>query len=110
MTRGIASIKLELHTQYGPLFVSNIDALILNRTSELNVARDAPHIHKGAVVTTGGSRGTALAISQSFRSHGHKVHVLARIRTTKGNTAVDLLDSNSLEHVAGKIEESHSRH
>ena len=104
MARGLVKTKLELRTNDGRVFVSNIGAFILNKPSEPNVAQHTRHIQSGAVAITGGSRGIGLALAQSFRSHGHKVHVLARTQTAVENTPVDLLDLDALELVAGKIE------
>jgi NAD(P)-dependent dehydrogenase (short-subunit alcohol dehydrogenase family) len=106
MTRGLVKTKLELRTKDGPVFVADIGAFILNRPSEPNVARDTRRIENGAVAITGGSRGIGLALAQSFRSHGHKVHVLARTQTAIENEPVDLLDLDALDLAAGKIEES----
>jgi len=106
MTRGLVKTKLELRTKDGPVFVANIGAFILNRPSEPNVARDTRRIENGAVAITGGSRGIGLALAQSFQSHGHKVHVLARTQTAMENEPVDLLDLDALDLAAVKIGES----
>jgi NAD(P)-dependent dehydrogenase (short-subunit alcohol dehydrogenase family) len=106
MARGLVKTKLELRTKDGPVFVADIGAFTLKNPSEPNVARDTRRIENGAVAITGGSRGIGLALAQSFRSHGHKVHVLARTQTASENEPVDLLDLDALELAAGKIEES----